>query len=227
MSGFLPLPELPDDFRGIVRLFPLPGVTIFPGTLRPLRVFEPRYCALLSESLAGDRLIAMATLLPGWESDYFGAPPIAPVVCLGRVLFETPDEVEGHRIVLAGVARARIVEELPDTSPFRRARVVVLADQYRDADIARRGDLQRRLLDHVRRWVPEATDPASPWSGLFEDGLPLGRLTDVLAQWLACHVSVKQQLLAECDVHQRAEMLLELLESLPPPSTFPPDFSSN
>ncbi|TLN24291.1 peptidase S16, partial [bacterium] len=39
-----------------LRVFPLPGVTIFPGAPLPLRIFEPRYRALVAEALATDRL---------------------------------------------------------------------------------------------------------------------------------------------------------------------------
>ena len=57
--------RLPDDFDGLVRLFPLPELVAFPHAMQPLHIFEPRYCEMLAESLAGDRLIAMSTLTGG------------------------------------------------------------------------------------------------------------------------------------------------------------------
>ena len=44
--------------------------------MQPLHIFEPRYRAMLEESLADDRLIGMALLAPGWENDYEGRPPL-------------------------------------------------------------------------------------------------------------------------------------------------------
>ena len=70
-----------DDFSGVVRLFPLPNVVLFPHVMQPLQIFEPRYLELLDDALADDGLLAMALLEPGWESDYDGRPPIASTVC--------------------------------------------------------------------------------------------------------------------------------------------------
>src|SRR5215469_8637081 len=73
------------DFAGTVRLFPLPNLVLFPHVMQPLHIFEPRYRNLLEDALAADRLIAMALLEPGWESDYEGRPPLGTMACLGRV----------------------------------------------------------------------------------------------------------------------------------------------
>ena len=61
---------LPTDFDGIVRLFPLPNLVMFPHVIQALHIFEPRYCEMLSEALESDHLITMAVLEPGWESHY-------------------------------------------------------------------------------------------------------------------------------------------------------------
>src|SRR5262245_55213880 len=76
----------PDDFSGQVRLFPLPNLVLFPHVIQPLHIFEPRYVDMLHAALEDDRLIAMNLLEPGWEGDYEGRPPIAPVACLARIL---------------------------------------------------------------------------------------------------------------------------------------------
>ncbi len=57
----------PDDFSGRVRLFPLPNLVLFPHVVQPLHMFEPRYCEMLQDALAGDRLLAMVLLEQGWE----------------------------------------------------------------------------------------------------------------------------------------------------------------
>jgi hypothetical protein len=49
-----------------VPLFPLPNVVLFPRAVLPLHIFEERYKAMTADVLAGDRLIAMALLRPGW-----------------------------------------------------------------------------------------------------------------------------------------------------------------
>src|SRR4051812_12320348 len=93
----------PDDFSGIVRLFPLPNLVLFPHVAQPLHIFEPRYCALMADALDDDRLIAMALLRPGWEDDYHKQPPIHDMVCLGRIQQEMRLEDGRYNFLLQGL----------------------------------------------------------------------------------------------------------------------------
>ena len=77
---------LPAGSLAAVPLFPLPNVVLFPRAVLPLHVFEDRYKAMTADVLTGNRLIAMALLKPGWEKDYYQAPAIEPVVCVGEIL---------------------------------------------------------------------------------------------------------------------------------------------
>ena len=76
----------PDD--GVIRLFPLPNLVLFPGAMQPLHIFEPCYRQMTADALVGDRLIALALPRPGWEADYVGKPALHPVACVGRILAE-------------------------------------------------------------------------------------------------------------------------------------------
>ena len=96
---------LPEDFSGIVRLFPLPNFVLFPGAIQPFHVFEDRYRDLLEDALQGDQLIAMAILQPGWEPNYEGRPPLVATACLGRVISHTRLENGRYNILLLGVQR--------------------------------------------------------------------------------------------------------------------------
>lgn len=102
-------------------LFPLPGVVLLPGTLLPLHVFEPRYSALVTDALAGERLIGMAMLKPGWESAD-EPPPIYEMGGAGEIV-ESEDLEDGRfNIVLEGRFRYRILDEA-SSGPYRLARV--------------------------------------------------------------------------------------------------------
>ena len=63
--------DLPTDFDGQARLFPLSDLVMFPNNLLPLHIFESRYCEMLEDATRSDQLIAMATLLPGFEDEYY------------------------------------------------------------------------------------------------------------------------------------------------------------
>src|SRR5256885_9707642 len=96
------------QFTGAARLFPLPNLVLFPQVVQPLHVFEQRYRQMTADALAGDRLIAMALLRPGWEADYDGRPAIHPVACLGRVVADQRLDDGRYNLLLRGLARVRV-----------------------------------------------------------------------------------------------------------------------
>ncbi|HZM01087.1 MAG TPA: LON peptidase substrate-binding domain-containing protein [Planctomycetota bacterium] len=109
-------------------LFPLPDGALLPGELLPLHVFEPRYRAMLADARAGSRVIAIATLLPGWEADYAGAPAIAEIVGLGRIVDDRSQPDGTSDIVLQGLLRAEVAVELESDRPYRLAGLVPCPD---------------------------------------------------------------------------------------------------
>ena len=62
-----------------LKVFPLPSVVLFPETVQPLHIFEPRYRELVKTALAGDKVLVLAQLQSGWEPDYHGRPPLKPI----------------------------------------------------------------------------------------------------------------------------------------------------
>ena len=65
-------------------VLPLPDVVLMPGALLPLHIFEPRYRALIKHCRGGEGVMGIATLRPGFESDYYGEPPIFREVGVGE-----------------------------------------------------------------------------------------------------------------------------------------------
>ena len=111
----------------IIPLFPLPNVVLFPGVFLPLHIFEERYRALTRDALAGDRIIGMTLLRPGFEGDYDGRPPIYPVGCAGVISHSDRLPDGRYNIVLHGLSKFRIVEEMTD-GEYRRARIEPLTE---------------------------------------------------------------------------------------------------
>lgn len=226
--------RLPEDFSGRVRLFPLPNLVLFPHVIQPLHVFEPRYVEMLREAIDGDRLIAMALLEPGWEADYEGRPPIAPVACLGRVLTWQQQPDDRYNLLLLGLRRVRIARELAPTRPFRQAEVELLDDDYPTAGSASRPMLQQKLVTAFENMLPCIKDAEELFNQLAVDAISLGTLTDVISYALDLSVADKQALLAEQNVDARAKTLITRLRAAAknslqssPAAGFPPAFSAN
>ena len=117
-------------FSGVVRLFPLPNLVLYPHVMQPLHIFEERYREMLEDALAGDQLITMAVLEPGWETDYDSRPPVSEFACLGKVVAHHRLEDGRSNVLLLGVQRVQIVKELDPLRSFRQARVELVEDCY-------------------------------------------------------------------------------------------------
>ena len=218
---------------GVVRLFPLPNLVMFPHVVQPLHIFEPRYCDLLEDALAGDKLIAMVLLQPGWESNYEGRPALAPVACLGKIMAHERLPTGRHNILLRGMRRAAIRRELPPRTSFRQAEVDVLEDFYPASNASRMAKLHREVVERARQLLPHSDELHEQLDELLGSAASLGMLTDIFGFTLGFPSSVKQRLLAEWNVERRATLLLERLaadqlEAGPTEANdFPPRFSLN
>ncbi len=124
------------DERVLARLaiFPLPDVVLFPGTVLPLHVFEPRYVDMTRDVVAGTRHFAIARLRPGYQNDYLGRPPIYPVAGLGEVI--ACQELPGDRFAIAvrGAGRIRVQRELPPERTYREVEASLVPDHAVDED---------------------------------------------------------------------------------------------
>ncbi len=242
MTQVPPSTTWPEDFCGTVRLFPLPNVVLFPNVVLPLHIFEPRYCEMLSDALAADRLIAMSLLGPGWESQYDQRPPISPIVCIGKVVSHTHCEKDRHNILLVGLKRARIVHELETNKPFRSACVEIIEDQYSLDESLHRPQLVERLQTMFHRVAPDGLAAQQCFGEFVENQIPLGILTDIVTNAINLPIPIKLQLLAESNVDIRCRILTRCLEQKikgecdesessdchhPISQGFPPRFSDN
>jgi Lon protease-like protein len=222
----------PSTFSGRVPIFPLHNVVLFPHAFLPLHVFEPRYRAMTADARAGEGLIAMAMFQPGWEKDYYGNPPVRDVIGIGKIVEHHLLDDGRCNIVLYGVSRARIVEEVSQ-NPYRVSKVDLLEDRPEKAKKYER--LRRLLLQFYNELLRNALkgDSAPPPP---PPDLPLGLLCDQLSSLIGLDAAVKQALLEDLEVEARCDRLVSLLESsvglgsepgVPPKGAWPPSPSVN
>lgn len=95
----------------------LPNVTLFPGALLPLYIFEPRYRAMLARALDGDRMFCVALRRPGRPRN--AAMPVAGLGLI-RLAVGHPDGTS--HLILQGVARVTL-EETVRSRPYRIERI--------------------------------------------------------------------------------------------------------
>jgi len=196
----------------LLPLFPLPNVVLFPNVFLPLHIFEPRYREMTADALAGDRLIGMVLLRPGYERDYEGRPPVYPVGCRG-VMTHAERLADGrYNIILRGLDRFRIVSENQERS-YRRAAIEVLHERPPAADERPAIRERRSKIESMIGPIVEG-GPGSP--GSHDAKLPSAMsdedLIHALSQYLDLEPLEKQALLEQPCLLQRAQSLAELLE---------------
>ena len=230
--------EMPTDFSGIARLFPLPNIVLYPGVVQALHIFEPRYREMASDALAGDQLISMSLLQEAGLSEFANEsnPPICQTVCISKIVAskELPDG--RFNLLVVGVKRARILRELDDERPYRMAEVEVLEDEI-DTDDQNTADLRERLFESCKAFnlVQQLTNHLEV-KNIVESNLPLGLLVDLISYLSQLDCDDRQQILELSNVEERCEKLIALLELLAVVTNatkgetgddFPPKFSLN
>ncbi|MBI2805706.1 MAG: LON peptidase substrate-binding domain-containing protein [Planctomycetes bacterium] len=216
-------------FNGRARLFPLPNLVFFPHVMQPLHIFEPRYRQMIADALAGDRMIALVLPRPGWEKDYAERPAIHSVACVGRIMAEQRLDDGRFNILLRGVARIRIEEEIQTGHLYRLAHGSMLYDTP-ICDEAHAGVWRDRVFDKLPGWFPKQPEVVEQIGKLLQSDLALGAVCDIIAFALPLDAEFKQQLLEELQVERRLRQLHDFLEaskSILAARKFPPEFSLN
>lgn len=190
-------------------LFPLPNVVLFPNVYLPLHIFEPRYRQMMNRALAGERMIGMVLLKPGYEADYERTPPIYSVGCAGSITHVERLPDGRFNIVLKGVSKFRVErEEAPnDTVLYREAHIAPIAEDLTAAD--------KELLQQHRSVLETKLAPlfsAAKAASRLPEIMSNEDLVNALAQYLALEPVEKQALLELAGPVARARALLELLE---------------
>ena len=202
-------PSAPD--LEAVKLFPLPGVVLFPRAVLPLHIFEHRYQKMMADALLGDRHIAMALLQPGWEKSYYGRPALEPVICVGRILSHEKLADGKYNLLLQGVMRARIVREVEAGEPYRVAEVQRLEEV--PASAAQLRAERERLAAVFMSAAMGAIGAGQQFRQIIASDLPTPDVADLAAFTFVENIGLKQALLGEVDVRRRVVRTVEALEA--------------
>ena len=109
-----------NNLPNILSVFPLSNFIFFPNTSAPLNIFEPRYIKMIDESIKTNRMIGM--LQPkGMSSSK--KPELYKVGCLGKISSFNETEDGRYVILLNGVTRFNVVEEIDNGKLFREFRI--------------------------------------------------------------------------------------------------------
>jgi len=187
-------------------IFPLPNCVLLPGGLLPLRVFEKRYREMTRDCLAGHQLMGIARLRPGFETSYYGRPPVYEKCGVGKIICseELPDG--RYVLVLRGVARAEIARELSTERTYRMVEARPLDDAKYDPIDAH--DHHRRLISLCDRLAEVIEQGGSELRDLVRGFDSPGACADAVAAALVMDADARQELLEARDPMVRLQRTL-------------------
>lgn len=199
----------PFPIPATIPVFALPNVVLFPKTYLPLHIFEPRYRRMVDDAVMGGQCIGMALLKEGWESDYYGNPPVFAMGCVGRLVSVQPLADGRSNILLQGLERFEIAEESHD-QPYRQASITL---KTRGAEASLDPAVRQRLVTALEEYLRSRQEPPT-WQGWFREEVSDDILVNTLSTYLDCTPLEKQFLLEADSLHQQARRLSDLIQFL-------------
>ncbi len=189
-----------------IPIFPLPNVVLFPNTLLPLHIFEPRYRQMVAKVLDESGRIGMALLKQPWEQPE--GEDIFRIGGMGEIAEYRELDDGKYDILLRGTGRYRLIEFLR-RRPYRIARVRVLPEPLPQATAT--SDLTSRLVSlfsKLSRVAAAGFDPEAL------SDLDFRTLVNSICSAINISDYNKQTLLEMDDLTLRAENVLKILNHL-------------
>jgi Lon protease-like protein len=112
-----------DELPPHVPVLPLSGALLLPFSHRPLNIFEPRYVEMIDQSLGGNRLIGLIQPEDTSEESPRGRAPLQKIGTVGRLTHWEENGDGRYFIILEGLCRFELVNELTVMTPFRQAQI--------------------------------------------------------------------------------------------------------
>jgi len=192
-------------------IFPLPDVTFFPHTLLPLHVFEARYRAMVMDSLARDRRLAVVKLKPGFEASYAGKPAVHAVAGAGEIVSWERLATGRYNILVKGEWRVRIESERPSDTLYRIVTARRLDDVAPTTDVAA---AIARIREACGRLLRALDRPSDLLDTALAEGQQPGAIADRIAAAVVPDANLRQELLETLDVTRRLDRLGLALDQL-------------
>jgi len=200
-------PPLPTTLPDTIPIFPLDDAMLFPDMAVPLRIFEPRYRAMVADVLKGNRIIGMVQLRPGYEADYERSPSIFPFGVAG-VITDIEMQPNGeYTLVLQAFAKFRVTREEAH-QPYRLAHVTAISETVPDRD--------RAALHAQRERLAAILSTAGGQLGFrkIPDGISDEQYVNGVSQFVLIDSLDRQRLLEQDNALSRVGVLLELIDRL-------------
>ncbi len=190
-----------DDLPTELPIFPLGGVLLLPRGQLPLNIFEARYVTMVDDAIRSSRLIGMI------QTKEDGS--IYNVGCAGRITSYNETSDGRYEIVLTGVCRFKVDEELGQKDGYRRVKSN-WTDFKTDTEPMGCLDMDRGKLRGLLKNYFEQQGLTCSWDAVDKAGDE--KLITSLAMICPFDSQEKQALLEAGCCKERAKLFITLLE---------------
>ena len=199
------LNELPKE----IPVFPLSNFIIFPDTTVPLNIFEPRYIQMVDDCMKSNRVMGM---IQPKKTGNLKKPDLYNVGCIGKITSFNETEDGRYLIVLNGISRFKIVNEVSTNKLYRICKV-----NYENflADLnPKKESLNFSSLETIFKDLKDFFDKKGymiNWSELKNQDL--GYTINTLSMASPFSLEEKQTLLESLDINERKSKLEKILKT--------------
>ena len=193
----------------IIPVFPLPNFILFPKTSVPLNIFEPRYIAMIDDSMKTNKMIG---LIQPKKNKTNAIHDLYDVGCLGKIT-SFKDTSDGRYLIdLSGLTRFQVIKEINDKKAYRTCEVTF--DDYADDLNIQKQELKFSDLEIIfkdLRLLFEKKGYIINWKSLEKQDL--NETINALAMASPFSLEEKQILLESKNLEIRKDKIAEILNT--------------
>ena len=191
-----------------IPIFPLSNFIIFPDTMVPLNIFEPRYIQMVNDCMKSDRIIGMIQPKNLDEK----SPELYSIGCAGKITSFNETNDGRYLIVLNGISRFKILKEVKSDKLYRRCEVSFSEynkDMNTDPREIKFSDLE--LIFKNLKSLFKTKGYVINWKELEKQSL--NQTINILSMSSPFSLEEKQALLETIDLKERKQKLEKILKT--------------
>ena len=192
-----------------IPIFPLCNFIIFPETTVPLNIFEPRYIQMIDDSMKTHRMIGM---VQPKKTGKLMKPDLYNIGCLGKITSFNETDDGRYLIIINGVSRYKIIEEIDTNKLYRLCKVSF--KEFNEDLIKKKEDIKFSDLELVFKNLKSIFEKKGymiDWKNLEKQNLD--QTINTLAMASPFSLEEKQILLESKDLISRKKNLETILKT--------------
>ncbi len=208
MPTTITIDQLLETFSGTTPIMPIADFVLFPHTVQPLHIFEPRYIEMLQDCLATEHLVTIPLLKGSKAETENQPPPFHEIATMGYINQAKSLEDDTYQVLVTGLVKVQAVE-VESTKAYRRGAITPVPE------FTQVTDSQKKLQDMLRLFqtVLEKAHSGFDLQVFTEEGVSVAMVTHSIISALPIEPAQKQKMLELQSLELRVEILINFLES--------------